>query len=237
MSHSDALDELATREKKPEHAWKRIMQLQLADVSEYLSEYMPSCLGASLLRASSPDVKTAEEKVKGLINVNEIVLFIKLGCGSCRQAEEKLRAEQLTRAFSLAVVPASTADLPIHLVLRNLLRLPTGTPSYPVLIINGRYFGGGDELRALLQKEGVLFAAALEAGATQFEAPPIDRDSAVDRPFHLCAAAGGQKAISFQLSIFANVVRPSCASRVLCLSRRLCPATISKLSIPATLLP
>lgn len=114
----------------------------MADVISYLQEF-----GIDFGRDETS--REAENEIIQKINQMDVVVFSKTGCGFCARAMQMLNAERSSNSFSLEAVIATSPE--IRKALGRLLQLSDIT--FPQIVVRGRYIGGSDNLRELLEQD------------------------------------------------------------------------------------
>ena len=149
------------------------------------------------------------KKIYESIESNDVVVFEKVGCGFCEKAIADLTEQRQTIHFSLDIVVAT--DRGTTAALKSSLRLQDIT--FPLIIIRGKYVGGCDDLRVLIQSRE--FSNILRSTMTFYPNremivwyPPLEEIFSNPKLLTVPSISGNSTSwYCFQWYIYSNLVR------------------------------
>lgn len=202
--------------------WNKV----LLDFTSYIAEYgVP-------LSSMSPMVLEKRIALTESINIHDIVVIAKAGCGFCQRAKDLLADQQEKVSFSQNVIIGT--DYYTKAAISAALNLYDVT--YPQIIIRGVYIGGSDELRQLVETDAFQILLAkhppLLASKDSFiEWYPQLQQQAKNPDFFRVPnmkANGKGRWYLFQWYMYANLVRYISISHIILLVLCLIFSSVNK---------
>lgn len=183
----------------------KIISFAKEDFGDYIAEYGPCGRAARQLLADGR-MESRIAAIVGICRQNAVVLFSKPGCGYCVRALTLLR-EHLPPHGEVHEVPSN--DALSKAALKRTFGISTIT--FPMIVIEGEYYGGNDDIEVFLRNEQLSLATSNYGTDSALHGASVIPHSALlrarDARPQLLRTPRGRSVCTFHFDVYSNVMR------------------------------